>query len=195
LPFRSSSVEAAPRAAAEDAAFPSRESLPDTPVTPPPEDAAVPAVLPLPTEDNPPVSDVPDPVQATWRLRLAERRLQSVFDELEAASLREASSQELRRREQAYEDEMCAYEIAYTACQVVQQVPAIALVAIGHQFVLRVGQTGLLPGVVVGHAEGERMVCHAIGLARHLPALVRSLQVLGFAITGSRKTLSRGIPA
>ena len=74
-------------------------------------------------EDAPPSPDMPatpddvhSETQAALRLKLAEQRLQTVLNELQAASARDALPWELQRWEQAYEDEMRAYSAAYTVC-------------------------------------------------------------------------------
>lgn len=108
LPFRSAPIERFLAPLAEDA-----PPLPQEPLGEP-----VPAGTDASWSDaDAAPSDTPDTAddtQAALRLRRAEHRVQETLVALEAASLRGAPPWELRQWEQAYLDEMSAYEAADT---------------------------------------------------------------------------------
>src|SRR5579862_9081650 len=109
----------------QDKILPFRSVLPASEEIPPEAESMPPATIEIsaPVEAATPQDEAPAPsapdapvdVQAAWRMKLAEQRLQTVVNELQAASARGAPPWEIRRWEQAYDDEMWAYEIAYTA--------------------------------------------------------------------------------
>ncbi|HLY30338.1 MAG TPA: hypothetical protein VKQ36_04890, partial [Ktedonobacterales bacterium] len=112
LPFRSP-LSSAP--ASQDA------STAETPAGVSTQSCDTPETAPTAEETPPTAPDASADLQAIRRLALAEQRLQAVLNELQAVSTRGAPPWEIHRWEQAYDDEMRTYEIAYTACQVVQR--------------------------------------------------------------------------
>jgi|SRR5579862_8406116 len=123
LPFCSTPQKAASVISDEGMPLSVPESLLSTQSTIASEDTASP-MTPLPCESDSPPGDALGSTQAMQRLKLAEQRLQAVLNELEMASLRGASTQKLRRWEQAYRGEMQAYEAAALVVEAQQTSPA-----------------------------------------------------------------------
>ncbi len=108
LPFRSAPVETRLDLPTEDVQDPLQEPF----AVPNQVDAG--AESPSDADSAPSgTPDTPDNTQAALRLLRAEQRVRDTLAALEAASLRGAPPWELRQWEQAYADEMIAYDAAY----------------------------------------------------------------------------------